>query len=471
MNNIEKTYCNPIPLPDYPLGKSFFANQTKKSYRETADPTVIYHNGKWYMYPSCKMAYVSDDYITWKYVDIKPSDIGYAPTVVEHNGKFLLAATHCEDLYISDSPLGPFECIGKFKDINGEVVSLFDIMLFSDDDGSLYVYGGDAKMHRSIVGAQLDSENMLQMITPIKELVKFDPNNKWMCHGEWNQNKGSSYIEGPYMYKKNGVYYLTFCAPGTQYSSYCMFAYRSASPLEGFVPQKNNPFLAKRYGIVRGPGHGCIVEGPNDTIWAFYTCTLCYEHMFERRIGMDCVSINEDGELCVNNVTEIPQWQPGFKPNQHISNDAGLLPLTFRENTYASSCVYGREAIYATDDSMLTWWEPSKQDTNPTLTVDFSENAVYSISSMRVIWRDVGMDIGNNILPGAIQYIVEAYNEKQEWECVLDMSNNQCDMTIDYRKLKEINATKVRITVKGAPKGIIPGIISFCVFGKYQYTK
>ena len=66
-NKYENTYCNSTPLPDYPLGRNFFLNKTDKSFRETADPTVLYDNGKWYLYSSCGMAYVSEDFITWKH--------------------------------------------------------------------------------------------------------------------------------------------------------------------------------------------------------------------------------------------------------------------------------------------------------------------------------------------------------------------------------------------------------------------
>ena len=42
------------------------------------------------------------------------------------------------------------------------------------------------------------------------------------------------------------------------------------SPLGPFVPQKNNPILRSTTGLVTGTGHGCVVEGPHDSLWAFY---------------------------------------------------------------------------------------------------------------------------------------------------------------------------------------------------------
>ncbi len=462
----QNTYCNPTPLPDYPLGRNFFRGMTDKSFRETADPTVLYENGRWYLYSSCGMAYESTDFITWKHHRIEPYDIGYAPTVVKHRGKYYLAASFNPALYCSDSPLGPFKPVGKFTDINGAVCNFPDVMLFADDDGRLYVYGClDAKTP-GIIGAELDAQRPTQLITPIQTLIRFSSANTWECFGEWNQNPQVSYMEGPFMYKKNGVYYLTYCAPGTEFSSYAMGAYMGSTPLGPFRAQKNNPITAKKYGIVRGPGHGCIVDGPNDTIWAFYTCTMCYAHPFERRIGYDRAYINETGELCVSAVTELPQWAPGIKGPDQLDNNTDLLPLTFREPAIASSFVYGREPIYAADDSMLTWWEPEQDDREPTLTISFKQG-LYMVYAARIIWRDVGMDIGSNILPGAFGYVIEAKQADGNWVTVLDKARSQDDFNVDYQILEPVQAAAVRLRVVNWPQGITPGVISFCIFGKF----
>ncbi len=87
--SLDKTYCNPLVLPNYPRGRNShnkatdpnFKHVTPRDYRETADPTVLYHEGKWYLYPSCGMAYVSEDFVTWQHHPTEPPDVGYAPTV------------------------------------------------------------------------------------------------------------------------------------------------------------------------------------------------------------------------------------------------------------------------------------------------------------------------------------------------------------------------------------------------------
>jgi hypothetical protein len=74
------TFCNPLPIPNYPIG--FFARNVtngepdaregwllghREQFRELADPVVLWHDGKWYLYPSGDMAWVSADQgATWQ---------------------------------------------------------------------------------------------------------------------------------------------------------------------------------------------------------------------------------------------------------------------------------------------------------------------------------------------------------------------------------------------------------------------
>ena len=154
-------------------------------YRETADPTVLYENGKWYLYPSCGMVYWSEDFITWQHQKMEPYDCGYAPTVVKHNGVFYLLASSSV-LYKSKTPLGPFESIGPMLDMNGCDIYVDDPMLFSDTDGSLYLYCGCGG---AIKGAQLDPHNPTQLITPLSTMFAMNTaDHLWERMGDWNED-------------------------------------------------------------------------------------------------------------------------------------------------------------------------------------------------------------------------------------------------------------------------------------------
>ena len=119
--NLEKTYCNPLSLPDIPSGKddwyrfetAMFSHETPPDgmggpyYRSISDPTVYYYGGKWYLYPSYGMAWVSEDFYNWKHVRTEPYCGKYSPCITKWGDKFLLTSWNCP-LYVGDNPLGPF---------------------------------------------------------------------------------------------------------------------------------------------------------------------------------------------------------------------------------------------------------------------------------------------------------------------------------------------------------------------------
>ena len=169
------TYCNPISLPNYPLGRRardvtvgapvpkddwLWLVDKQQQFRELADVSVLWHEGAWYMYPSVDMAWVSKDGgATWQHHPLNVRDLGYAPTVVKHKGKFLLMASE-SPVYAADSPLGPFKEIGPIK-LPAGVPGQIDPMLFSDDDGRLFYYWGCTPTE-GIFGVELDADDPTQ---------------------------------------------------------------------------------------------------------------------------------------------------------------------------------------------------------------------------------------------------------------------------------------------------------------------
>lgn len=125
--NLEKTYCNPLSLPDIPSGKddwyrfetAMFSHETPPDgmggpyYRSISDPTVYYYSGRWYLYPSYGMAWVSEDFYNWKHVRTEPYCGKYSPCITKWGDRFLLTSWNCP-LYVGDDPLGPFTLLGSF---------------------------------------------------------------------------------------------------------------------------------------------------------------------------------------------------------------------------------------------------------------------------------------------------------------------------------------------------------------------
>src|SRR5437764_214750 len=89
-------------------------------------------------HPYQNEAWVSTDGgATWRHHPLNVRDLGYAPTIVKHKGKFLLMASE-SPVYAADSPLGPFKEIGRFK-LPAGVPGQIDPMLISDE-GRLFYY-------------------------------------------------------------------------------------------------------------------------------------------------------------------------------------------------------------------------------------------------------------------------------------------------------------------------------------------
>ena len=403
------TYCNPLPIPQIPRGKDgwykfeyeMFSHENKPKwitgpdYRSISDPTVFYHEGKWYLYPSYGMAWVSEDFVTWKHHRTEPYCSKYSPSIARWKDQFLLVAWNAP-LYVTDNPLGPFKCMGDFILPDGKVLVPSDPGIFADDDGRLYIYTterwnrADGKgKEMLIVGYELDPEQPTRIVRGPVRILTLDAKSKpWERMGKYNQNTAFGWVEGPHMLKYRGRYYLIYAAPDTRNAGYCNAVYYSdKSPLDEFVCQKNNPLTYHREGLITGAGHGCVERGPNDTLWAFYTVATPVDHEYERRIGMDLIAVDENGELyCPFGVTDTPQYAPGYiQAPLSEENSPRLYNLTAATRPIASSVAEGRSAIYATDENNLSWWQPHASDPEPWIECDLDGR--FLASAVRVFWR------------------------------------------------------------------------------------
>jgi hypothetical protein len=410
-------------------------------------------------------------------VDIGIPHLRYSPAVTQFRGKWYLAGHTMSELYCADDPLGPFTLCGHLTDARGRIAKPADTCFLADGD-RLYMYwiecypcpdDMDVETLTCTVGVEMDPDRPWQMLHEPVIINRYDPDQVWQRMGENHQNARMGWIEGQWMKKIGQRYYLLYSGSGTQYSTYANgIAISEEGPLSGFKPQKNhNPFTYKRHGLLRGAGHGCIADGPDGTLWTFYTNCFCFNHMYERRISMDPVGIDENGELYCPALTETPQLAPGTHPHPESGNDAGWLPLTFMQRPTATTYAPGREPLYASDESVLTWWEPSADDQAPAITFRLGHSTRYDVHAVRIIWRDIGMETLRGINPGPFRYAVEYAPRADlgEWKMLIDASENTEDLCIDYREVEPVQAYGLRLRILGAPAGITPGLVSLSAFG------
>lgn len=460
-------YCNPLPLPDYQRGRlsqdktgQFWVLDSKRDYREMADPTVIRFAGRWYLFPSCGMLWHSDDMVNWTYHRIEPWDAGYAPTVVQ-KGEWLYLTACGKRMYRAREPLGKWEDLGELRDHEGKPVEWNDPMLFVDDDGTMYCYHGLGK--DGIYVVRLDADDPTRWAEPPRHCFAFNPEHIWERRGEHNIDPEMSYIEGAWMTRHAGKYYLQYSANGTEWKSYALGCYIGDSPVGPWRPQKRNPILVHRGGLVNGAGHHSMVEGPDGELWCFYTTLVKIEHWFERRIGMDPVAFDGNGEMMVAGPTERPQYAPGTVERRWRGDDAGLLPVTVNQPVTASSYLYGHEPPYAVDDNIRTWWEAAAGGPQ-WLQVDL--HRPYRISAARTMFADRGLDYARGVVPAPYRYRIEGSADGKTFATLFDASANARERHIAFDVFPEQVARYVRLTVLETPAGMAIGVWEFTAFGR-----
>jgi hypothetical protein len=365
--------------------------------------------------------------------------------------------------------------------------------LFIDDDHKPYLYYPGRGVS-GIYVVPLDPNDLTKFAGQPKHLFAFNQDHVWERYGEMNEYTDVAWIEGPWLQKHNGTYYLEYSASGTQWKTYAEGYYTAKSPMGPFTYAPNNPLLRKTDGLVTGTAHGSIVEGPDKHLWQFYTIVL-NNPPGGRRIGMDPIAFDKDGNMSVR-ITDTPQWAPGVVTDPAKDGDSGSIPITINKvramnaQSRFSSQQPGHDAAYAVDNSSGTWWEPSPDDSQPTLTLDlgpatrFDAVQLFTIDSVRILFTGGGRFFGGRgatvatnaasattnatALPPttAHQYKIEVSTDGSSYMTVLDQSTNAIVRNTIFEEIPPTKCRFVRLTMINWPRATPLGIIEFTVFGK-----
>jgi xylan 1,4-beta-xylosidase len=255
-----------------------------------------------------------------------------------------------------------------------------------------------------------------------------------------------------------------------------------------FTYASNNPLLRKTEGLVTGPAHGSIVEGPDGQLWQFYTIVLS-NPPGGRRIGMDRVIFDKNGNMSVT-VTDVPQWAPGVISDP-LKGNSGSIPVAINKvnamNALSrfSSQQPGRDAAYAVDNSSGTWWEPAPTDTLPTLTIELSPATrfdvvqLFAIDGVRLMFnggrRGFGRPPSTTAAPtipagipstDAYQYKIEVSMDGKIYATALDQTKNILSRNTIFEEIPPVKCRFVRLTMTNWPRTTPLGILEFTVFGK-----
>lgn len=398
--------------------------------REAADPSAVFWRGKYYIFPSmCKGCYVSEDLSHWEFLPLKGLPFyDYAPDVCVHGEYLYLCASrrdqNCNFYRSKTFPEGEFEEIeGGFP--------FWDPNLFFDDDGKVYLFWGCSNL-TPVCGVELDENTMRPKGEPIVLLEgkprligyerlgedhRFDPETSATLKMLKNKlspmlKKPASeltkedvmkalppeqqevlrkilsdgpYMEGAWMTKHKGKYYLQYAAPGTEFNVYGDGVYVADSPLGPYTLAENAPYSYHPGGFITGAGHGSTFRGEG-ALWHTSTARISRTHSFERRLGLWKAGFDEDGELYCDQ--RFGDWV-------HAVEDAPFKAPRWMLLSYQKPCTVSsapEDAKNITDENIRTLWQSEEQQ--GTVTLDLTKG--YKVHAVQLNFGD---DFGSVSLP------------------------------------------------------------------------
>lgn len=471
-----QTVCNPVNI------SYMFQPNGSPAYREGADPTVVLFRDEYYAFVSHSGGYFhSNDLIHWELIvpnDVFPIGVFAPTTVIIDDEIYLIASQVSQVVKTSDPKSGIWEvCNPNFKLI------ISDPALFLDDDGRLYYYAGCSSVD-PIRGYELNPKTF----EPISEEVPIIKGNQlvkgWEEKSDYNiPNKLiDPHIEGAWINKYKGKYYLQYAAPGTELKSYSDGVYVSEAPLGPYRLANHNPFSYKPEGFVCGAGHGSTFQDRYGNYWHIATSTISVRHPFERRLCLYPVFFDKDGEMyAYTGYGDYPMIIPDRKINSPEELSPEWMLLSYKKTVKVSSVlpeyptkvplwekwvdyIQNNDPQNMTDEEIRTWWSAASGNDNEWFQIDLG--CVSDVYAIQTNFADEGADLHGRNGKIYYRYIVETSQDGKYWEIQVDRSTNTVDKPHDYIQLEcPVKARYLRVKNVYTPSGCF-SVSDFRVFGK-----
>ncbi len=458
-----KTVCNPVNI-SYRFGLEL------PSRREAADPTVVRFKDRYFLFASKSGGYWhSNDLAGWTFIETNqiPTE-EYAPTVIEIKGTlyFLASSNEKSTIYKTTDPLS-----GQWSIAVPQLeIPVWDPAFFLDDDDRLYLYWGCSNVN-PIYGVEVDYANNFSFIGKPVEL--FSANTVvfgWEVPGDYNTLANQTpWIEGAWVNKHKGTYYLQYAGPGTEFKSYADGVYTAASPLGPFTSQPHNPFAYKPEGFAAGAGHGSTFADEYGNLWHIGTITISQKHMFERRLGLYQAFYDENGTLyAVTKYGDYPMVIPQKKINRFEDVFPGWMLLSYGKRVEASSAIDSLPATNLTDEDIRTYWAAQSGGTAEYAMVDLGE--LYDVYAVQLNFAEHNTTLLGSDEGAVHRYTVEYSVEGTNWIVLADKSENESDKTHEYLQLSDsVTCRYVKVKNIAVPDGNF-AISDLRVFGKGSGT-
>jgi xylan 1,4-beta-xylosidase len=459
------TYANPIDI-DYRYNWEQ-ANEGI-SYRTGADPAIVRFKGAYYLFQTLADGYWrSTDLVSWHFV--KPSRWPFrgivAPAVwTDADHLYLMpATTEPEAILVTDDPAsGKLDFLTRrTPPLPGAVRSGFeetikpgqippgpwDPALFRDDDGKWYLYWGSSNVF-PIYGSEIEMGPRFRYIGQPKPLLTLHPDiHGWERFGQDHDGVGKDgkpvapFLEGAWMTKVAGRYYLQYAAPGTEYNVYANGTYVGTSPLGPFAYAPYNPVAYKPGGFVEGAGHGSTFQDAHGNWWNSGTPWIGHNWTFERRIAIFPAHFYDDGQMAVSTrFGDFPHYVGNGRVADPDSLFTGWMLLSYRKRAVASSTLGAFDASRVTDENPRSFWVAAANRPGETLTVDLGK--VDEVRAIQINFADYQSQRFADAPDIYTAFAVQGSVDGRRWRTIADTGSERRDRPNAYFELP--NAVSVR---------------------------
>lgn len=435
----QHSYANPLDL-DYRY--NFEQINDGVSYRTGADPAIVNHKGTYYLFLTLADGYWrSTNLIDWTFVTPSrwPMQSMVAPAAWSDGTRLILMPAMMEpgtilsstdpssgklDFWVRRMPPMPGS-VNKDPDQMkpGEVpTGPWDPALFKDDDSQWYLYWGSSNVF-PMYGQKIAFEGgkLIYQTNPAPMLSLHPDQHGWERFGQdhcacWQPGKSSpSYMEGAWMTKHGGRYYLQYGAPGTEFNVYANGVYTSDKPLGPFTYAPYNPVAYRPGGFAEGAGHGSTFQDDAGNWWNTGTSWIGYNWGMERRVVMHPAKFYADGQMTVSTrFGDFPHFVPASKFDDPDKLFTGWMLLSYRKPVAASSTRKGFGTAAVTDEDPRTFWVASENRPGETLTVDLGR--LETVQAVQVDYADYQSGRFGDAPDIYTEFDLEASTDGQHWQ-------------------------------------------------------
>lgn len=337
----------------------------------------------------------------------------WAGQCVERNGKFYFyVPIHKKNggvvigVGVADSPTGPFKAAIETPLIEEGDWNDIDPTVYVDDDNQAYLYFGNPELRYVKLNEDMISYDKTVGIVKIPMTKE--------SFGESTSEKDCSYAEGPWFYKRNGLYYMVYPAFGPDGGSEHIAYSTSEGPTGPWV-----------YGGILMPAQGGsytnhpgVIDYKGKSFLFYHNQALPGGSSYHRSVCTDEFSYNSDNTI--NTITDMTKEGPDSVDTLNPYKRTEAETICWEDGIETEACSNGTQDVYAI----------SNGDSIKLRDVNFGENGVKTFSAC------TSSDAAKGTTAGTIEVCIDSKDSKPQFTyevkgtgSVDDWANTAMDLT------------------------------------------